>query len=87
MRDFHEYLDLVALGTVADLVPLQGENRILAKRGSEPDGPTSCIGLQALMEVAGVGQELKASHLGFRLGPRLNAAGAAEHASLGVQPS
>jgi single-stranded-DNA-specific exonuclease len=84
-RDFHEYLDLVALGTVADLVPLQGENRILAKRGLERMARTSRIGLQALMEVAGVGQELKASHLGFRLGPRLNAAGRLSDASLGVQ--
>ena len=84
-RDFHEYLDLVALGTVADLVPLLGENRILVKRGLERLAATSRCGLKALMEVAGVGDAVRASDLGFRLGPRLNAAGRLSDPSLAVR--
>lgn len=84
-RDFHEHLDLVALGTVADLVPLLGENRILAKRGLERMAKTSRVGLRALMEVSGVDEDVKASDLGFRLGPRLNAAGRLSDPTLSVQ--
>ena len=73
--DLRDYLDLVALGTVADLVPLVGENRILVKRGLEQIAQTRWVGLRALMEVAGVKPPLRPSDVGFRLGPRLNAAG------------
>ncbi|MEI8315350.1 MAG: single-stranded-DNA-specific exonuclease RecJ [Verrucomicrobiota bacterium] len=73
--DLRDQLDLVALGTVADLVPLTGENRILVKAGLERLPATKKVGLRALMDVAGVSGAVKQSHIGFRLGPRLNAAG------------
>ncbi len=73
--DLKEHLDLVALGTVADLVPLVGENRILVHRGLVEIAQSRKPGLLALMEVAGIDRALKPSDLGFQLGPRLNAAG------------
>lgn len=74
-RDFHEYLDLVALGTVADIVPLLGENRIIVKQGLKEMSTAPRCGVAALLEVSGVSGQVRASDLGFRLGPRLNAAG------------
>lgn len=73
--DLREHLDLVALGTVADIVPLVGENRILVKAGLERIAKTGKMGLRALAEIAGVHGDVKPHHIGFRLGPRLNAAG------------
>ncbi len=73
--DLRESLDLVALGTVADLVPLVEENRILVRRGSLQMVRTLWPGLRALMDVAGVKGPVRPVHIGFRLGPRLNAAG------------
>ncbi len=71
-----EYLDLVALGTVADVVPLSGENRILAKEGLKRLREARRPGLKALMEIARVSPEtLTARHIGFALGPRINAIG------------
>ncbi|HEY4258221.1 MAG TPA: single-stranded-DNA-specific exonuclease RecJ [Candidatus Udaeobacter sp.] len=73
--DLKSKLDLVALGTVADIVPLRGENRVLVQRGALEIARTSRIGLRKLMEVAGVRQPILPDYIGFRLGPRLNAAG------------
>jgi single-stranded-DNA-specific exonuclease len=73
--DLRDYLDIVALGTVADIVPLEGENRILVRHGLEQLGATRWIGMQALKEVAGIAGEIDTYHLGFQLGPRINAAG------------
>src|SRR5205823_5093268 len=73
--DLKSKLDLVALGTVADMVPLRGENRVLVQRGALEIARTSRIGLRKLMEVAGVRQPILPDHIGFQLGPRLNAAG------------
>ena len=79
-----ECLDLVALGTVADLVPLQGENRILVKHGLVQMADTKHVGLRALLQVSNVG-EPSASDLGFRLGPRLNASGRVGDPTRGVR--
>jgi single-stranded-DNA-specific exonuclease len=68
-------LDLVALGTVADIVPLRGENRVLVQRGAIEIARTSRIGLQKLMQIAGVHPPILPEDIGYRLGPRLNAAG------------
>jgi single-stranded-DNA-specific exonuclease len=68
-------LDLVALGTVADVVPLVAENRLLVSKGLEKLETTRHAGLRALKDVCGVQGRPRAMHLGFRLGPRLNAAG------------
>jgi len=82
---FH-LLDLVALATVADVVPLQGENRILVKHGLKLLHKSPWPGLRALLDATGLsGKEVRAHHLGFILGPRLNAAGRVGDATLGLQ--
>ncbi|MBA3678842.1 single-stranded-DNA-specific exonuclease RecJ [Candidatus Saccharibacteria bacterium] len=74
-------LDLVALGTVCDVVPLVGENRALASFGLQVMRKTRRAGLKALAEVSATEiSQVNESDLGFRFGPRLNAAGRLEHA-------
>ena len=73
--DLRDHLDLVAVGTVADIVPLTGENRILVRAGLERLPETQKIGLRALMEIADVPDKVSPYHIGFRMGPRLNASG------------
>lgn len=81
-----ELLDLVALGTVADVVPLDANNRILTWQGMSRIRAGKCRpGIKALLEVANRdAQKLAASDLGFALGPRLNAAGRLDDMSVGV---
>lgn len=72
---FH-FLDLVALGTVADIVPLQDENRILVKHGLTLLNHPTRAGVKALKKVSGLqGRPVRSSHIAFALGPRINAAG------------
>lgn len=78
--DLRQFLDLVALGTIADLVPLQGENRIFASAGLDRLGKCMRPGLRALKEVAGIGSEVSTHEVAFQLAPRLNAAGRLETA-------
>ena len=79
-------LDLVALATVADLVPLRGENRALVRRGLEVARQARRPGLRALMAASGVVPErLDEGDIGFRLGPRINAAGRLYRADAGVE--
>jgi single-stranded-DNA-specific exonuclease len=73
--DLKAHLDLVALGTVADIVPLEKENRVLVQRGMLQLASSQRPGVRKLMEVAAVRPPVIAEHIGFRLGPRLNAAG------------
>lgn len=73
--DLREYLDVVAIATVADIVPLVEENRLLTRHGLKVMGRGGNIGLQALNEVTGLRTAPNASHVSFRIGPRLNAAG------------
>ncbi|MDB6168896.1 MAG: single-stranded-DNA-specific exonuclease RecJ [Verrucomicrobia bacterium] len=82
-----DYLDLVALGTVADLVPLLGENRILARHGLRILQETTRPGLRALMSVAGVkpANGINPVDISFRLGPRINASGRLADAALSVE--
>ncbi|KJM63065.1 single-stranded-DNA-specific exonuclease RecJ [Pluralibacter gergoviae] len=81
-----ELLDLVALGTVADVVPLDANNRILTWQGLSRIRAGKCRpGIKALLEVSNrEAQKLAASDLGFALGPRLNAAGRLDDMSVGV---
>ena len=81
-----ELLDLVALGTVADVVPLDANNRILTWQGLSRIRAGKCRpGIKALLEIANRdAQKLAASDLGFALGPRLNAAGRLDDMSVGV---
>jgi single-stranded-DNA-specific exonuclease len=94
--DLKSRLDLVALGTVADIVPLQGENRTLVQRGaieiarhwtSPSDRRTRSTrpGLKRLIAVSGVRPPISPEHIGFRLGPRLNASGRLSNAQRSLQ--
>ena len=83
---WEKYTELAALGTVADIVPLQGENRELVKRGLKALETTPLIGLQKLMEVSGCPKkDVSSENIGFIIAPRLNAVGRLEHAQLAVE--
>jgi len=69
------FLDLVALGTIADVVPLVGENRVFARFGLELLPATRKVGLRALMQVCNLTGVVRAPDVAFRLAPRMNAAG------------
>ncbi|MDO5464587.1 MAG: single-stranded-DNA-specific exonuclease RecJ [Akkermansia sp.] len=73
--DLKEYLDVVAIATVADIVPLVAENRLLTRHGLKVMARGGNIGIQAINEVTGLRTLPNASHVSFRIGPRLNAAG------------
>jgi single-stranded-DNA-specific exonuclease len=85
--NLRQALDLVALGTVADVVALTGVNRTLVRWGLEELARTRRPGLRALKRVAGIAQgaAVTAGQVGFRLGPRINAAGRLDDASRGVR--
>jgi single-stranded-DNA-specific exonuclease len=83
--DLKARLDLVALGTVADIVPLQGENRLLVQRGAIEIARSTRRGLKKLIEVSGVRPPILTEDIGFRLGPRLNAAGRLSTAEKSLQ--
>lgn len=81
-----EWLALAAIGTIADLVPLIDENRWIAVRGLKVLNSTRYIGLQALIQESGLEEStIDAGHIGFAIGPRINAAGRMEHADLALQ--
>lgn len=73
--DLKRYLDLVATATVADIVPLVGENRLLTRYGLRVMEQGGNVGLQAINRVTELNRRPSASHVSFRIGPRLNAAG------------
>lgn len=82
-----QLLDLVALGTVADVVPLDENNRIIVSQGLKRiQAGRACVGINAILKVAGREvNRITASDLGFAVGPRLNAAGRLEDMSLGIE--
>ncbi|MFO7768501.1 MAG: single-stranded-DNA-specific exonuclease RecJ [bacterium] len=81
-----DYLDLVALGTTADVVPLRGENRMLVKYGLIQAAQTCWPGLDALMDRVGLKRDgLSAGHLVFNVAPRINAAGRMAHAEAALE--
>ena len=80
-----EWLDLVALGTVCDVVPLTGLNRAFVRQGLTVMARRCNLGLAALADIAGVKEQLKAYHAGFVLGPRINAGGRVGEAGLGTE--
>ncbi len=73
--DLRQFLDIVACATVADIVPLVEENRLLTRHGLKVMARGGNVGLQALSEATGLSREPNASYVSFRIGPRLNAAG------------
>ncbi|MDF2572502.1 MAG: recJ: single-stranded-DNA-specific exonuclease RecJ, partial [Sporomusa sp.] len=83
---FYDYLDIVAIGTIADIVPLTGENRVLVKIGLAKLANTDNIGINALLEVCGlIGKVVDSGSVGFVIAPRLNAVGRVSKASSGVE--
>ena len=82
--DLLGFLDLVALGTVADVVPLKGLNRAFVAKGLVALRRRDSPGLTALMDIARIGGPPEPWHLGFLLGPRINAGGRIGRATLGV---
>src|SRR5213596_3534844 len=80
------FLDYVGLATIADVVPLIGENRILVRYGLKKLADSRWVGLRALIETAGLGgKPLRGAHVGFILAPRLNAAGRIGDANDGLR--
>ena len=78
--DIRRYLDIVTLGTIADMVPLKGVNRTLIRRGLAELASSTRPGVVALKQVAGIAAgEVSAGQVGFRLGPRINAAGRVDY--------
>ncbi len=85
IEKLYSYLDLVAISIACDLVPMLGENRILAYHGLNQLNNQPRPGIQAMIQVASLKRSLTATDLVFILGPRLNAAGRIEHGSLAVR--
>lgn len=84
--DSFKYLDIVAMGTIADVVPLLGENRIIVKEGLKRLKETNNIGLRILIEETGLkDKNISSTNVGFILAPRINAAGRMGNANLGVE--
>lgn len=85
--EIKEYLDLVAIGTIADLVPLQKENRILTKAGLNCLKNTTRLGLNALLEISGMtlGDDVSTFDIAYRLSPRINASGRLADAALPIE--
>ena len=78
--DIRQYLDIVTLGTIADMVPLKGVNRTLIKRGLAELAKSTRPGVVALKQVSGIPDgAVSAGQVGFRLGPRINAAGRVDY--------
>ncbi len=81
-----DYVDLAALATIADLVPLEDENRVIAALGIAKMADTKRPGIKALMDVAGMDKKaVKAGQVAFQMAPRINAGGRLKSASLGVE--
>lgn len=83
--DLMQWLDIVALGTVCDVVPLKGVNRALVTQGLKVMAKRANVGLSALSDVAGIKERPDAYHLGYVLGPRVNAGGRVGEAELGTR--
>ncbi len=85
---FHEiieYLDLVAVSIAADIVPMNGENRVLAFYGLKQINSKPRVGLKALVDISFIDKELSISDISFGIAPRINAAGRMEHAKKAVE--
>jgi single-stranded-DNA-specific exonuclease len=78
-------LDLAALATIADVVPLQDENRLFVREGLAHISRGARCGIRALKQVAGISRECTTETIAFKLGPRLNAAGRLDEAIKGVK--
>ncbi|MFC7393220.1 single-stranded-DNA-specific exonuclease RecJ [Scopulibacillus cellulosilyticus] len=79
-----DLLALAAIGTISDLVPLVDENRLIASKGLDIINQGSFIGIEALLSVSSIERPVDSEHIGFGIGPRLNAAGRMDHAGPAV---
>ncbi len=82
--ELKEYLDLVALGTVADVVPLTEENRLLVIKGLKQAAHSKWLGLKALLKISGLSGGVQAADISFKIAPRINAAGRLESAGIAL---
>jgi single-stranded-DNA-specific exonuclease len=86
LDEAYDELEWVAIGTVADLAPMQGENRYMVARGIEQLNKTKSIGIKALMEIARIEEStISTETIGYILGPRINASGRLAHANYAVE--
>ncbi len=83
--EVHNYLDLVATAIAADIVPITGENRILAYYGLKKIQDNPCAGIKALIQLSGINQNLHITNVVFVIAPRVNAAGRMDDARKAVQ--
>ncbi len=84
--DVYKYMEIVAIGTIADLVKLESENRLFVKLAFRTMEESSNFGIQALFDVAGLrGRKMSAGLVGFQIAPRLNASGRLKSAKMGVE--
>lgn len=81
----YEYLDLVAVSIAADIVPITGENRVLAYHGLKKLNESPRLGLEALIKLAGIRNQINISSIVFGIGPRINASGRMDHAKTAVE--
>lgn len=81
----HQYLDLVAVSIASDIVPITGENRVLAYYGLKKLNNNPCFGLKALIDLATKSKDLSLTDVIFQIGPRINAAGRIDHAKDAVK--
>lgn len=80
-----DYLDLVAVSIAADIVPITGENRLLAYHGLKKLNESPRLGLEALIKLAGIRNQINISSIVFGIGPRINASGRMDHAKTAVE--
>lgn len=86
MPNLKQYLDLVVLGTIADLVPFTGENRIIVSNGLKVLRDSERCGIKAIKEIASLSHDdISVSDVSFRIAPRINAAGRLDDPTIGVQ--
>ena len=83
--DLRKWLDLVAFGTVCDVVPLKGVNRLFVKSGLKQALTNQNVGLKALSQISKIHEQITSYHLGYILGPRINAGGRVGKSDLGMR--
>ncbi|MBC7289046.1 MAG: single-stranded-DNA-specific exonuclease RecJ [Armatimonadetes bacterium] len=84
MAAAERFADIAAVGTVADVAPMEGENRVIVRAGLDAIRRTRWVGLKALKDIAGIGDVVRAWDVGFRIAPRINAAGRLADAALAL---
>lgn len=80
-----EYIDLVAIGTIADIMPLLDENRYIVKKGIEKISKKPNMGLKCLIDICSVGNNITSGSIGYAISPRINAAGRLDNAEIAVK--